>query len=81
MDLKEIISQKTLDATGLSCPLPLLKTKKALAAMDLGEILEVISSDPGSKKDIPKYCKKNGNIFLGSIPNKNGVTKYFIRKG
>jgi tRNA 2-thiouridine synthesizing protein A len=81
MDLNEIVSQKTLDAIGLSCPLPLLKTKKTLAAMDLGEILEILSSDPGSQKDIPKYCKKNGNTFLGSIPSKNGVTKYFIQKG
>jgi tRNA 2-thiouridine synthesizing protein A len=81
MELNEIVSQKMLDATGLSCPLPLLRTKKTLANMEIGEILEVLSSDPGSQKDIPKYCNRNGNIFLGSLPIGNGVTKFFIKKG
>jgi tRNA 2-thiouridine synthesizing protein A len=81
MDLQDIVSQKKLDATGLSCPLPLLRTKKALASMEIGEILEVLSSDPGSQKDIPNYCEKNGNIVLGCLPNGNGIIKFFIKKG
>jgi tRNA 2-thiouridine synthesizing protein A len=81
MDLQDIVPQKKIDATGLSCPLPLLRTKKALASMEIGEILEILSSDPGSQKDIPKYCIKNGNNFLGSLPNGNGITKFFIKKG
>jgi tRNA 2-thiouridine synthesizing protein A len=81
MDLNGIISKQIIDATGLSCPLPLLRTKKALSHMDVGEILEVLSSDPGSQKDIPNYCEKKGNIFLGSVPCENGVIKFYIQKG
>ena len=57
---------KTLDASGLNCPLPILKTKKALNKMDSGEILEVISTDAGSVKDIEAFCRQTGNILMGT---------------
>jgi tRNA 2-thiouridine synthesizing protein A len=77
---EKIESHKQVDATGLSCPMPLLKTK-ALSEMKPGEILEILSSDPGSKKDIPEFGNKKGNVFLGDISYGNGVTKYYIQKG
>ncbi|MCB1875243.1 MAG: sulfurtransferase TusA family protein [Chromatiales bacterium] len=56
----------TLDASGLNCPLPILRTKKALAPLDRGEILEVISTDPGSVKDLSSFCKETGHELLSS---------------
>ncbi len=79
MDLKEIKPTKTLDARGLSCPMPLLKTKKALKEMKSGEILEVLGTDPGSKNDIPSFCKKNNYEFLGYEDMPEGYTRYLIK--
>lgn len=57
----------TLDATGLNCPLPILKTKKALQKMESGQILEVISTDAGSVKDVAAFCNQTGDKLLNSI--------------
>lgn len=81
MDLKDIMPDQILDTTGLSCPMPLLKTKKTLSSMEVGQIVEVISSDPGSQKDIPTFGDKGDNRFLGSFDAGNGSSKYYIRKG
>jgi tRNA 2-thiouridine synthesizing protein A len=53
-----------LDASGLNCPMPILKTKKALNKMDAGQILEVISTDAGSVKDIEAFCNQTGNKLI-----------------
>jgi tRNA 2-thiouridine synthesizing protein A len=81
MKLENIVPDRILDTTGLSCPMPVLKTKKALSGMDAGEVIEVISSDPGSQKDIPKLGDKGGNTYLGSLAVDSRVFKYYIRKG
>jgi tRNA 2-thiouridine synthesizing protein A len=60
----EIIA--TLDARGLNCPLPILRTKKTIAGLNQGEVLEVVSTDPGSLKDIESFCKQTGNELLSS---------------
>ena len=56
----------TLDARGLNCPLPILRTKKAIAALVSGEILEVTSTDPGSVKDLDSFCSQTGHEMLSS---------------
>lgn len=81
MNIKSIIPDKTLDTTGLSCPMPLLKTKKTLSQMGMGEVVAVISSDPGSQRDIPKFGAKGGNTYLGSCDSECGNLKYYIQKG
>ena len=58
------MADQTLDATGLNCPLPILKIKKALQKMDAGQILEVISTDAGSVKDIEAFCNQTGNKLI-----------------
>jgi len=63
------MADQTLDAQGLNCPLPILKTKKALQKMDEGQVLEVLSTDAGSVKDIEAFCKQTGNILLGVEEN------------
>lgn len=81
MDVATINADKTLDTSGLSCPMPLLRTKKALKEMSAGQVLKIIGTDPGSKKDIPEYGNKDGNEFLGMQDVANGSTLYFIKKG
>ena len=81
MDLQSIEPYSILDARGLTCPMPLLRTKKTLKTVPAGEVLEIWGTDPGSKNDIPHFGAKNGNTFLGFVDDKEGYTRYFIRKG
>lgn len=69
----------TLDARGLNCPLPILRTRKALTAMASGEALLVQSTDPGSVKDIESFCSQTGNELL-SASNEDGEFQFVIRK-
>lgn len=69
----------TLDARGLNCPLPILRTKKALAQMETGENLELVSTDPGSVKDIDSFCNQTGNVLVENS-NSDGEFKFVIRK-
>jgi len=55
-----------LDARGLNCPLPILRTRKALNQLNTGEVLEVTSSDPGSIKDMASFCEQTGHRLLAS---------------
>ena len=55
-----------LDACGLNCPLPILRAKKSLAAMDSGQVLHIIATDPGAVKDFEAFAKQTGNELLES---------------
>ena len=70
---------KELDARGMNCPLPILKTKKALADMVTGEVLKVMATDPGSVRDFQAFAKQTGNELLKhSDENKEFV--FFMRR-
>ena len=81
MELTSMNPDQVLDTCGLTCPMPLLKTKKTLKGMKSGDVLEILGNDPGSKNDIPGWGNKGGNQFLGMADIDNGVTRYFIKKG
>lgn len=68
-----------LDARGLNCPLPILKTKKSLAALESGQVLKVVSTDPGSVKDMQAFAKQTGNALLAST-EAAGEFVFFIRR-
>ncbi len=68
-----------LDLKGLSCPMPVVKTKKALDSMQAGQILFVEITDKGSKADIPAMLKRTGNELLG-IEEKDNVFNFLIKK-
>lgn len=68
-----------LDARGLNCPLPILRTKKALNVLEPGDTLQLISSDPGSVKDIDAFCKQTGNELLENNVE-SGEFTFIIRK-
>lgn len=70
---------KELDARGLNCPLPILRTKKALAEMASGEILKVIATDPGSVKDMQAFAKQTGNDLVNSA-EAGGEYTFFMKK-
>lgn len=55
-----------LDVRKLACPLPILRSKKSLAAMTSGQVLKVIATDKGSAKDFPEFCSKTGNELLAA---------------
>ncbi len=56
---------KDIDTSGLNCPLPILKAKKALATMASGQVLKVVATDPGSLRDFQAFAKQTGNELLG----------------
>jgi tRNA 2-thiouridine synthesizing protein A len=58
--------QRELDARGLNCPLPILRTKKMLAEMESGQVLRIVATDEGSLKDFPAFCRQTGNELLGA---------------
>ena len=60
-----IVAHKEIDTRGLNCPLPILRAKKALADMAAGEVLKVVSTDPGSMRDFQAFCRQTGNELLG----------------
>lgn len=68
-----------LDATGLNCPLPILRCKKAMNAMQAGEIIRVIATDPGAMKDFEAYCKQTGHELLSSADD-GGKFTFLIKK-
>lgn len=69
-----------LDAKGLSCPMPLLRTKKEINKIGTGEILQVDGTDPGSRNDIPGWCARSGHEYLGE-KEESGYMSFFVQKG
>ena len=70
---------QTLDAKGLSCPMPLLRTKKEIGKIKSGEILEVLGTDPGSRNDIPGWCARAGHEYLGEREDE-GFIRFYVKK-
>ena len=70
---------RELDASGLNCPLPILRAKKALGDMESGQTLRVISTDPGSVKDFEAFCKQTNNPLLSS-DEEGGKFVFLLRK-
>lgn len=76
--MENITPDDTLDCSGLSCPMPLLKTKKHIGKMKSGQVLEIISTDPGTKNDLPGFAKKAGHEFLGAT-DEDGRSKLYLK--
>jgi len=73
------MTDATLDATGLLCPLPVLKARKALKPLPAGAVLTVRATDPGAVKDFEAFCRTTGNELVSSS-EENGVFVFAIRK-
>ena len=70
---------KELDARGLSCPLPILKTKKALNDLTSGQVLKILATDPGSVKDMQAFSNQTGHPLLAPT-EENKAFVFFLRK-
>ncbi len=81
MGLTKIEPDVTLDVRGLSCPMPVLKTAKAMKDMESGQVIEVLGTDPGTKNDMPKLAQKAGNEWLGFLDDEEGFYRFYLKKG
>jgi len=79
-ELEKIQIDKLVDARGTACPGPLLAAKKAIGEIQSGQIMEILSSDEGTKSDVPKWAMKKGHEYLGTI-EESGYFKIYMRKG
>lgn len=70
---------KELDARGLNCPMPILKTKKSLNDMSPGQVLKIVSTDAGSVKDMQAFADQTGNTLVSSA-EENGAYVFFMQK-
>jgi tRNA 2-thiouridine synthesizing protein A len=70
----------TLDATGLLCPLPVLKARRALKAVPPGGILEVLATDPGATKDFEHFCRTTGCQLVEASEQPGGILRFLLRK-
>ena len=75
----EIKYDQLLDAKGLSCPLPILKTKKAIEALAKDQVLKVDTTDPGSKNDMASWAKRTGNEIV-KVEEGSGTFTFYIKK-
>ena len=83
MSQEELINltvNKSVDARGTACPGPLLEAKKAIGTIGSGDIMEVLSADEGTKRDIPKWANKKGHEYLGTVED-SGFFKIYLKKG
>ena len=70
----------TVDARGLSCPFPVKKAEEAIQKVGKGEVIEIITTDPGSKIDIPAWAEKNGHKVVDVIDNWLEIY-FYVEKG
>ena len=70
----------TLDATGLLCPLPVLKARRALKPLAPGAVLEVLATDPGATKDFEHFCATTGCELLEASERPGGILRFVMRK-
>jgi tRNA 2-thiouridine synthesizing protein A len=71
---------REVDASGLNCPLPILRTKKALAEMQSGQVLKVTSTDPGSVRDFAMFAKQTGNELVDQADQSGSFIFYMKRR-
>lgn len=73
-------ADKLLDAKGLACPMPIVRTKKAMDGLESGQVLGVLATDKGAQADLVAWSKSGGHELVQSI-EENGVYKFLIKKG
>ena len=69
-----------IDTSGLNCPLPILRAKKAISSMPSGQVLKVIATDPGSVRDFEAFSKQTGHTLLEKTSTKNQYVFYMQKK-
>ena len=80
-ELEEITPDTVIDARGSACPGPLLEAKKGMGEVSVGGVVEIRSSDAGTRNDIPVWARKVGHEFLGVLRAAEGYDRIFVRRG
>lgn len=75
-----MVSTKVLDAKGLACPMPIVRTKKAMNELEVGQVLEIHTTDKGSINDMTAWTKSGGHELV-QLEEENGIYKFWIKKG
>jgi len=68
-----------LDCYGLLCPMPVIQTEKKMKEMNVGEVLEIISTDKGIKEDMPAWCRLTGQEYIG-LEEEGEIIRVYVRK-
>jgi tRNA 2-thiouridine synthesizing protein A len=76
---EEIQAEKVMDLKGLPCPMPVVKVSKGIKEVEIGQVIEAQTSDPGSLADFPAWAKSSGNEILKTI-KENGIIKFYIKR-
>jgi tRNA 2-thiouridine synthesizing protein A len=79
-ELKTMKVDKVVDARGTACPGPLLEAKRAMAAVPMAGVMEVISSDVGTTEDVPLWARKVGHQYLGTLAEA-GLWRIYVKRG
>lgn len=74
-----IKADKVMDLKGLPCPIPIVKVSKGIKEVEVGQVIEAISTDPGALADFPAWAKTSGNEILETVQD-NGVFKFYIKR-
>ncbi len=74
-----LIADQVLDCSGMACPMPIIKTKKAMDALQVGQVLKLISTDPGSVPDIDAFTRRTGHLLLNHA-TEGKAHIFYIRK-
>lgn len=77
--MTEIVANKVLDARGLQCPMPVVKTSQEIKSLQVGEVLQILATDPGSMADITAWAKGTGNELL-SMTRNDGVFTFHVKR-
>ena len=77
--MTDVTASQTLDARGLKCPMPVVRTSQEIKKIEVGDVLELLATDPGSVADMIAWCKSTGNELL-SRDREDGIFKFYIRR-
>ena len=76
---EEITVDKVMDLKGLACPMPIVKVSKGIKDVEIGQVIEAVSTDPGSLADFPAWARTSGNEIL-KTDQEGGVIKFYIKR-
>jgi len=77
--MSEVKPAKTLDVRGLMCPMPVVKLSKAIKEIEVGQVIEVLATDPGSLTDMPAWAKRTGNEVV-KVEREGKVIKFYVKR-
>ena len=76
---EEITVDKVMDLKGLACPMPVVKVSKGIKEVEVGQVIEAVTTDPGSLADFPAWARTSGNEIL-KTDQEGGVIKFYIKR-